>query len=252
MYRGLFLLCGEAFREGASVSRVRDTEFGVLTQTKASATHNELITKLTNSGWKIDVAMRTYKTKFESMLLNFYNNVVYSEFTDTDNGSIRYAVDQAVKNTFKHINLYDYDFVFILRFDLYLKPLFIEKFDPNWNKITYLNAMHYITRDSVDIKLPHVSDPFVFIPKSYYGENGWKGFVENSDNLLFHTAVGYLVDNGLSINSIQFISDRTYPTNTIQVGNPYFILICRPEAGVVDEDQYRSRYNHEKIEFYVV
>jgi len=134
MARGLFLFIGEAFREGVSESRLRDTEFGLVTQSTASMSHNELIGKLINNGWEIDVAMYTYKTKFKSMLLQFYKNVVYSEFTDTDNGSIRYAVHNAVQSVFKTLNLNDYDFVFILRFDLYLKPLFIEKFDPTWNK----------------------------------------------------------------------------------------------------------------------
>jgi len=112
-----------------------------------------------------------------------------------------------------------------------------------------MNAMHYI---SDFIRLPHISDPFIFIPKCYFNNNGWDGVLNNSDKLLFHQAVVELLRTGLSIKSIEFISDRTYPTNTIQIGNPYFQLISRPEANILFEENCTFRYNHEKIEFYSV
>ena len=249
--RGLFLICGEAFREGVTNTRLRDTEYGYNNQKESSLSQNKLIEKLTNDGWIIDVGLHTYKTIFENELLGWYKNIVFSSFNDFEeivseliHNISRIPIGKAFNSLVKNVNLNDYDFLFILRFDIFLKEGLIEIFDPNWSRIMYINAMSYWENTN----LPHISDPFVFIPKSFFFEkNDWKGLIPNSDRLLYHSAAAYLIRNcGISINDIGFMIKRTYPTNTQQEENPYFRLNGRSEGPVLTNYML---YDEEKQEF---
>jgi len=245
--KGLFILFGEAFREGNVGNRTCDTPKGFINQKEASLTQNKLIERLKSQGYQIDIAFNTYKTKFTNDLLNYYENIIYYNFEDRKNSDIKEVVNKTVSITLKNIEIKDYEFIFIFRFDLLIKNLLIDNFDPKWSKIILMNPMHYLSKDS---KLPHISDPFIFIPKLFFYEKGyWKGILENSKHLLYHQCVGDLVKNGLSINEIKFISNKIYPTNTLQYKNPYFKLASRSEGGDMPNNLKDTLWNHEDLSF---
>jgi hypothetical protein len=245
MKRGLCIFFGEAFRQGGNECRLRDTDLGFQTQQESSISHNSLIKKLELIGYTIDIALHTYTTKFEKELLSWYSNIVYSNFIHANYGETKHAVHNTVQNALKNISYDIYDFIFILRFDMYLKELFIANFDPTWNKIMFMNAMHHLANS----KLPHISDPCIFIPRAYFFENKWKGLLENTHHLLYHQACGELIKNGLTMNSIGFISEKTYPTNTEQFRNPYFRLNSRPEGPEIPSNFLNIHFDCKTLEF---
>jgi hypothetical protein len=248
--RGLFLFFGEAFRDGPSDCRTRDTPLGFERQKAASETHNILLNCLREAGHNIDVALHTHNTRFESELKSWYQNTVFSQFLNKMNAGVCGAVENAINDTFASIDLNDYDFLFVLRFDLYLKPSFLNSFDPNWDKVMFMNAMHYIDDSRDHRRLPHISDPFIFIPKSLFFQDGdWKGLLNNSSHLLHHKVVGELVKNGLSIKKIGFISNHIYPTNTSQCSNPFFRLSGRNEGPEMPIKTRNTIYIADTIEF---
>lgn len=232
--RGLFILCGESFREGNSGTRRRDTGRGVKYQLEASTSHINLIKHLNSLGYHIDVSIITYETVGEEELLSVYTNVVYSEFTEIKYNDIPSAdvinlvAGGAIKNTLSHVNSEHYSFIFLCRLDILLKDNLIQLFNPEWNEITYPNLMS-LSEGGKDI---NISDLFVFIPNKYFTPFGeWGGLVQNADNILHHHCVVDLIGRGLSLeHHIGFMTDMCYIANTGQMKNPLYAIHCRAEG----------------------
>jgi hypothetical protein len=131
--------------------------------------------------------------------------------------------------------------MFICRFDLLLKDEFIDKFNHNNNCIIYPNVMSI---EFHKVSFPHISDTFCIIPKKYFNHNDkWKGIIKNSNNLLYHQAINHLLLNGLSLENIDFFSDKIYVANTLQSKNPLYKLNSRPEAVDTRECDKNIRYD---------
>jgi len=237
--KGVFIFYGEAFRD--SIGRIRDTYFGYEKQKEASESHMKLLNKLESENYKIDVSINTYQTNFKNELLCFYKNIIYTNFTTENYGAINIAVGNSVKNTFSKVDIDIYDFMFICRFDLLLKDELIGNFVPSVSSIIYPNVMSI---EYHKVSFPHISDTFCIIPKKYYHHNNsWKGIIENSNNLLYHQAVNYLLLNGLTLDDIDFFTDKIYVANTIQSKNPLYKLNSRPEALDIRDCDKNLRYD---------
>ena len=235
----LLLLCGEAFRD--TIGRSRDTDFGFSNQQEASNSHVKLLEKLESINYQVDIAINTYETKFKNDLLNFYKNIVFSNFTNENYGAHNFSVGNSIKNTFSVLDIDNYDFLFICRIDLLLKDIFIESFVPNPNFIIYPNVMSI---EFNKISFPHISDTFCIIPKKYFHPfDNWKGIFENCNYLLFHQAVHHILLNGLTLNDVDFISDKIYVANTIQSKNPLYRINSRKEADDIRRCDKNLKYD---------
>jgi len=73
---------------------------------------------------------------------------------------------QAIKFVAENYN--DYEFIFVLRFDLFLKDTFIDIFNPKWTKIMYPFAVYM---EKIPFAFPFVSDTMCFIPNKYWSKN---------------------------------------------------------------------------------
>ena len=236
--KGLLIFFGEAFRD--TFGRNRDTEFGFTNQKESSKSHVDLINKLENNNYKIDVAINTYETKFKKELIEFYKNIVFYNFTNEDYKAQHTAVGETLKNVSSHIDINLYDFLFICRIDLFLKELLIEVFNPNTEFIIYPNVMSI---ENHIIQFPHISDTFCIIPKKYFNPfDNWKGIFENRNNLLYHQAVQHLLLNGLTLDNIDFFSDKIYVANTIQSKNPLYKINSRKEADTLRNCDKNLKY----------
>jgi hypothetical protein len=237
--KGLFILMGECFREAMPTSRLRDTEYGIKNQTESSISHEMLAKRLRGLNYDIELAIHTYKTNHRDRLLNFYTNVVYQHFSDHyHSNELKDVVSWALNSVFSQLNMDNYDFIFVCRLDLLLKPDLINIFNPEWNQIIYPNLMHYWNKHY------HISDVFVFIPKKYYYDvnDTWKGLLANSTKILHHHAMAEIIQNGLTVDDIDFVSDRMYIANTYQMSNPLYKINCRPEG--VDDHKHIELRKH--------
>lgn len=242
--KGLFILCGECFREGMPNSRLRDTEYGLENQTQSSLSHVKLIEQLKSLKYEIDISINTYNTRNQQKLLDFYPNVVYKNFTDRTYSSWGDSVKHSILNTLSELNKDDYVFIFVCRLDLLLKKDFIYLFDPEWQEITYPNVMS-IKDDRLSETC--ISDVFVFIPCAYFGTKGkWKGLLENAHIILHHHAVVDLIKNGLTLEDVGFTTDLIFIANTFQMKNPLYAINCRAEGPwFFDRPSGKKRYNKE-------
>ena len=242
--KALFILMGECFREGMPTSRVRDTTYGFNNQKEASESHLKLIKRLNNLNFDIDIAINTYTTKYNKELLEWYNNVIYSNFTNENYQHFQNAVNHSIINVLNNVNIENYEFIFICRLDLLLKDKLINIFNPNVDTIIYPNTMGCRMVDSVSQMIPALSEVFVIIPKKYFYEtNKWKGLLKNSNIMLTANSVSDLMLAGLSFDDIDFMSDRLYIGNTFQSWNPLYKINCREEHSVEREDVKGLIYN---------
>lgn len=136
----LLVLYGESYRSGSAQTRFRGIGNYIERQEFASMSHIKLIEEIEkNLKIKVDCFINTYKLndKDDENLLNLYKNtnvsVIKSNFHENLLGEGGLFI-----NTYDEINEIfsnddSYDFLFIIRIDLYLKNFFIKnlKFDNN-------------------------------------------------------------------------------------------------------------------------
>jgi len=229
--KGLFFLCGESFRDGNPVSRLRDTEYGVEKQRECSSSHIHLANHMLQFNVSMDFALHTYTTCHEEMLRGFYPNTVYAKFTEpnTSDIDVRYIVQRGLLSLISSIDINVYSFIFICRFDILLKDSLVYIFNPGWNEIMYPNVMSIADNDFYDTCIASL---FVFIPRRFFSAFGsWKGLQYNLDRLLHHHCVQDLANAGLDLdNDIGFMTECIYIANTIQQKNPLYSIHCRPEG----------------------
>jgi hypothetical protein len=184
---------------------------------------------LNSQGYTIDIAINTYDTVNERLLLSYYNtsNIVYSNFTKDRYESQKAAAEWSLKNSLSKINKDNYEFIFLLRLDLLLKDALIKVFNPSWETITFPNIMHI----DPGMNFPHIADLFCFIPKKYYNPfDTWRGLIANAHHLFHHHSAQSLLMSGLTLKDIGFATDLLYIANTIQMANPFYAINCRPEG----------------------
>ena len=246
-HNALFILMGECFREGMPTSRLRDTIYGFNNQKEASESHLKLIKKLNTMNYKVDIAINTYITKYDKELLSFYDNmIIFSNFTNENYNHFQNAVNHSIIKVVNNVDISKYDFIFICRLDLLLKDKLIDIFDPSVKTITYPNIMGLRMVDSVCQIIPAISEVFVIIPKKYfYSFDKWEGILKNSNIMLTANSGSDLILAGLSLNDIDFMSDRLYIGNTFQSFNPLYKINCREEHSVEREDVKGLIYNKE-------
>jgi len=226
---GLFILMGECFRQAMAATRTRDTPQGIKNQKESSQSHVKLIERLQSENYNIDIAINTYDTVNDKLLLEYYNttNVIYVNFTKDRYTCEKDAAEWSVKNTLSKLNKDNYEFIFLLRLDLLLKTDLIKIFDPTWNTITFPNVM-FIDKG---MDYPHIATLFCFIPKKYFNPfDKWDGLIHNAHHLFHHHSGMSLMTSGLTLNDIGFASDLIYIANTIQMSNPLYAINCRPEG----------------------
>ena len=222
--RGMLILYGESFREGTQGSRSRDTETSVEPQKQASDSHISFCNYLKNThNIDMDIIINTPDTKYESELKTWYNgyNLTYMK----NNGEIGFnaAAQEAVNNMDKE----KYDFIFLTRMDVFIKPYFYNIFNPNWKKI------YFISQDftgwgncgfveNTDINIPAVNPIFEFIPNNYF-------------KVLSNINIDHLAWNhynnvfNLTHNDMDFMCNEYYDADSYKDFNPYYKMISREE-----------------------
>lgn len=221
MNKCLICLIGECFREGSNQSRTMDTNYGYNKQKESTESHNKLINKLKKLNYNVDIAINTYNTKFKNEILTWYPNIVFHNFTSDNYGYFQNVVHNSLQNIFNNVDIYKYDFIFILRFDIFIKDTLIDMFNPKWSKIMYPFAVYM---EYSPFQFPFVSDTFCFIPNLFFSK-----IINNTYNILNHHCWRELINNGFVIDDFDVIINTLHNPNTDTELNPLYRINCRPE-----------------------
>jgi len=228
--KGCLILFGEAFRLGGPGTRNRGSDESYEGQIKASMSHMAFIKDLKSKGVDMGVYISSYNTKFNDTLLKTYENTLightFYDYLVGQHGLIRTALDTISSGTYDFTDTYD--FILIMRIDLFLKDRFMEIFNPNWNTIMF-PSICFKPHHKEGIH-PRVNDMMIYIPKKYFnylqnirynffdgGHQQWSHLIQSTDlkyedldTMLntFHDS-----DSAKDFNPIYYIVNRSISTH---------------------------------------
>ena len=219
--KGLFIVFGESFRIGGKFTRLRDTPESIPLQKLASLSHMVLCEHIEKKyDIEVDFAFTTYTTPNYDLLKSYYKPIKYEFLYDWLIGQ-----DNLLKSVLTTIDINQYEFIFLMRFDLCFKPYFLEIFNPLNDKITVLSLCWIlgwkINTDNPNIFYPRTAGAICLVPKKYF---------KTISSVLFfdHDIIAEYVRH----NMLQ-LSDFDYMLNTLHDGcsewdyNPAYIMVSR-------------------------
>lgn len=216
--RGLLILTGEAFRQGLQTQRKRDTVESFQPQKMASESHVDFCNYIKEKhGIKMDIVINTYDSKYAKELKSWYPNCKYKSNKEL----IGPKLVQDVVNKIEK----GYDFIFLTRLDIFIKPYFYSVFNPKWKTIHFLCQNYTKVECGMYDTAPIVNHMFQFIPKSYFyvltnicaDHDAWKHYHE-----VFH----------IPHNKMNFMVDTYHDADSYKDYNPYYRYVGRPECTI--------------------
>lgn len=219
--KGCIILFGESFRLGGQGNRNIGSNESYHAQILAANSHVNFIKDLNGKGVNVDVYISSYKTKFSDDLVNVYKDVLIgSDFYDHLMGH-----ENLINNKINKIaDIKKYDFLLIMRIDLYLKNKFTEIFNSNWDKILW-PSICFKPHHKCGIH-PRVNDMMIFVPKKYYShlEHFHKLTHEQWARLVEHTSLDY--------NCLDTMINTFHDSDSAKDFNPLYYIVNRYENNV--------------------
>jgi len=211
MKRGLICIVGESFRTGGQGSRKRDLNEAYEPQKSASLSVVEFMDHLKSSrGVECDVFMSSYATRWEADLRGWYGR----RLIGCNMIKNLVGLENLVADAKKKVNFALYDFVLVLRVDLFLKPMFKSVFDPDWKKIMY-PSICWLGGHQIEDH-PRVSDMMVFVPKR----------LASAPFYMSHGACRQHAAEGLG-SEFGFMLDTFHDSDSAKDYNPIYRLVGR-------------------------
>lgn len=210
--KGLFIFLGESFRTGGQFSRIRGEESSVFGQKMACESHSKFIKHISKK-YSIDIHVHisTYNTPYNELLLSFYENPTYTFYENL------IGLNALFHNS---INT-DYDFIFYLRIDLFLKQRLFDIFDPTSMSILFPSVC-FIPHERVNGH-PRISDTMLFIPKRYFD------YIKNME--VGHDAWYILMrDTDLTYRDMDTLLDTYHDSDSEKDFNPIYYMVNRNES----------------------
>jgi hypothetical protein len=239
--RGLFILLGESFRIGGQHSRLIGSSQSVEGQIAAVKSHISFINYLEqNYACNINVYLGSYKTEYNNTLIEAYRKyVIGSDFYEG-----RIGFNNLLNNSIKKIsNIKPYDFILIMRIDLYLKSYFSSVFNPTWQTIRFPTILW----EPLPCGNPRINDMMIFIPSKYYkyiekivfrrganpvsaisGHNIWSDLVKTTD---------------LTNKDLDPMIDTFHDSDSKKEFNPLYYIVNREISKIHKKVGYRFDKN---------
>ena len=216
--KGLLLLIGESFREGLQNERKRDTTNSFYTQKMASESHIDFCNYMKEKhNVSMDIFINTYDTKYEKELKSWYPNCKYKSNKELIGKKLAQdAVNEIDKG---------YDFIFLTRMDIFIKPYFYAIFNPKWKTIRFICQNYTKFSCGFRNQCPMINPTFQYIPK-----NNFK--VLTNINLEHEAWEHYHTVFKIPHSKLNFMVDTYHDADSYKDYNPYYRYVGRPECTV--------------------
>lgn len=222
--KGLFILTGECFRLGGQNSRTRDAPESFQEQQKACKSHVKFF-KYIKEKFSIDSEcfINTYNTIYKNQLLDWYKDYHLIDYKFNDNLIGRDGLYENSIDILKH-KLEEYDFIYFIRIDLYLKEYFSKSFKINIDKIVY-SSICFIPYHEYN-NLPRVSDLMVYVPKKFYD------LLIKKIHILCHEGwYNIQHEEGMDCKKdVTFIIKTYHDSDSAKDWNPLYYIVNREES----------------------
>jgi hypothetical protein len=171
----------------------------------------------------VDVYVNTYNTKFNKDLESWYGGYLKkSRFHEKHLESQKKMMEDSIQ--LMQSQGIHYDALLILRIDLFLKEKFIHKYNPDIQKIQFLNVVAHQAKILKTPKgNPFINDVIIHYPKHMY----------HIIPALFTDNMHYTIDTPgpLEIlNKYTFMIDDIFDSNTEYEFNHYYRMMGRAES----------------------
>lgn len=221
--KGLFIIIGESFRYGSQTTRITGIPQSYDEQINASKSHLYLCLYLERKyNLKPSIYFATYNTEYNNELLNIYSNYLIGHKIYKD-GVI--GLSQLFINSINNININDYDFIFYLRIDLYLKYKLFEVFNPFWKTIHFpcICWKQYSTLYGHN-NIPRINDTMLFVPNKFFS------YLNNIsiDHDLWHHFLKLNIDS----KDLDVIINTYHDSDSEKDYNPLYYIVNRPQTNV--------------------
>jgi hypothetical protein len=219
---GLIIFLGASFRLGNQCNTNIGSPESYDEQIKASISHivfMDYILKKYNLN-KLSVFVSSYQNRFEQDLLNIYKNYLVGHKFYTHLIGLNNLFHETINNI---DNIQQYDFVFYIRIDIFLKQLFMESFNPMMNTIVFPTICfipHHKTGPD-----PRVNDVSLFIPKKYYPYFNRIDICHDSWHLLVRR-------HGLNYNDLDVMINTYHDSDSHKDFNPLYYIVNRSESNI--------------------
>jgi len=231
----LLIFIGQCFRDGSQLSILNDTENSIITQIEACKSHNNFIDHLEKNNWNVDVLINTYNSKNIKLLCSQYSSnlikfnvfeklIGYENLVNTSLKLIDYQIDK-------------YDFIYYIRIDVYLTPLFIELFNPNPNVILFPFLMWELYEKKNNI--PPITDVMMYIPKKYF-------YITKKIYLYHSMLYNYKTEYNLTNDDIDLILITIHDSDSEKDYNPLYYMVSRKRINT----WYQQNYVCDKNNFF--
>jgi hypothetical protein len=216
------IIRGEAFRTGGQYSRDHGSEASYDDQKAACKTHMDLVKKIESAGYGVDIFVDTYHTKFDNDLKSWYGDhlkkSIFHQTQLANQGSLVRDAIQLVKSANT-----TYDVIHIIRIDLYLKDLYIQRYNPDINTIEFFSLLW--KKDARTVKgNPKLNDMIFHFPRRFF--ETMESIFKLNDS--FHTCLDFVaIKYG---EEYSFFTDNFYDSNSANDLNPFYKLVGRAES----------------------
>ena len=169
MVKGLFIFLGESFRTGLQGSRIIGQENSIKGQLEACDSHVLFFNHLKDKfNININICLSTYTTTLTPLLIDKYSDFnVKTNIFDRGNLHMGFLFNSSLVQ----YDIQKFDFIFIIRIDLILKPYLYDVFIPRdkilfpFVQIPLLNKKNDLYWDIFAECCP---DTMFYIPNKYY------------------------------------------------------------------------------------
>ena len=238
--KGLFITRGMCFRSGTRGTLSFGDEGAIESQKEATLSHRKLYHHLKNN---FNVSLSFYldcpTTKYDDLVKEWLSDceVTFNFVKEKDPSQLQ--------NFNRIINLFGskiwvYDFVIILRNDIFIKDEFIKIITPNEFDFKYPFVLWYHDR-KVRANIPKISDTFFFFPRRYF--RLFDAFTED---------VGHFHEIILQMKRLDSMLEHSPYINTYHDAdsyydfNPLYRMVSRDETNIMVTDpnlKYPEHFN---------
>ena len=214
-----FIVRGEGFRRGGQDSRNHGSDASYDEQKAASKTHMDLVKKIESKGYAVDIFLDTYHTKFDDEMKSWYGvHLKKSMFHPIHLESQNKLIEDSVKMV-RSMNI-NYDVIYIMRTDLYLKELYINTYNPDTPTVQFVSIV-WKQQDKTPKGNPRINGVIFHFPKRFF---------DKIDRLFNGDLHNYLDDFPLQYEKeYSLLTDDFHDSNSAKDFNPYYKMTGRGE-----------------------
>jgi hypothetical protein len=233
--RGLIITRGMCFRNGTRGTLNYGDETTITSQKEATLSHRKLYHHLKNKyNLELTFHLDSPSTNYDHLLKEWLSDCnVNFNFVEEKDPSQLQNFNRIIKNF--GTKIWFYDFIIILRNDIFLKDLFIESIIPNDNVLRYPFVLWYRDR-KVRFNLPKISETLFFFPRRYF--RLFEAFTED---------VGHFHEVLVQMKQVDTMLEHSPYINTYHDADSYYDF--NPLYRMVSRDECLTTETHPDLKY---